>query len=122
MNERIKALRKKLGLTQQEFADALNIKRGAVANYEIGRNKPIDAVVTLICGTFNVSEMWLRNGTGDMFSPIDRQDEIARLATDLFKGENGSFKERLILALARLDEKDWEVLEKIASELVKEKD
>ena len=50
MNERIKALRKKLGLTQQEFADALNIKRGAVANYEIGRNKPIDAVVSARCG------------------------------------------------------------------------
>lgn len=57
-----------------------------------------------------------------MFSPMDRQDEIARLTADLFKGESGSFKERLILALARLDEKDWEVLEKIANELAKEKD
>lgn len=38
MNERIKALRKQLGFTQQDFADKLNIKRGAVANYEIGRN------------------------------------------------------------------------------------
>ena len=49
MNERIKELRKNLKLTQQEFADALNIKRGAVANYEIGRNEPIDAVISLIC-------------------------------------------------------------------------
>lgn len=122
MNERIRSLRKALGLTQEKFAEKLHIKRNTLANYEIGRNEPIDAVVTLICNTFNASEDWLRHGTGEMFSPMDRQDEIARLATDLFKGENGSFKERLILALARLDEKDWEVLEKIANELAKEKD
>ena len=53
MNERIKALRKQLGFTQQDFADKLNIKRGAVANYEIGRNEHIDAVISLICKTFH---------------------------------------------------------------------
>lgn len=65
---RIKELRKALSLTQQEFADRLNIKRGAVANYEIGRNTPIDAVISLICREFNVNEEWLRNGEGDMFT------------------------------------------------------
>ena len=33
MRERIKELRHTLGLTQQEFADRLGIKRGALANY-----------------------------------------------------------------------------------------
>ncbi|MEE0418710.1 MAG: helix-turn-helix transcriptional regulator [Lachnospiraceae bacterium] len=67
MDERIKELRKKLGLTQQEFADKLNIKRGAIANYEVGRNEPIDAVISLICREFNVNEQWLRDGDGEMF-------------------------------------------------------
>ena len=48
MNERIKQLRSRLGMTQQEFADKLGIKRGTLANYEIGRNEPIDAVISLI--------------------------------------------------------------------------
>lgn len=67
MNERIKQLRKELGLTQQDFATKLGIKRGAVANYEIGRNTPIDAVISLICREFNVNEVWLREGSGNIF-------------------------------------------------------
>ena len=47
MSERLKKLRKALDLTQQEFADRLGIKRNTVAQYEIGRNEPIDAVIIL---------------------------------------------------------------------------
>ena len=49
MHERIKSLRRDLKMTQQEFADRLHIKRGAVANYEVGRNVPADSVIALIC-------------------------------------------------------------------------
>lgn len=71
MNDRIKFLRMSLDLTQQEFADKLSIKRGAIANYEIGRNQPIDAVISLMCKTYNVNETWLRDGKGEMFLPIE---------------------------------------------------
>lgn len=67
MNERIKELRKVLKLTQQEFANKIHISRGALAVYEIGRNEPIDAVISLICRVFNVNETWLRTGNGKMF-------------------------------------------------------
>lgn len=40
MNTRLKNLRKALGLTQQEFADRIKIKRNTVATYEIGRSVP----------------------------------------------------------------------------------
>lgn len=122
MKSRIKKIRKELDLTQQEFADKLGIKRGGVANYEIGRNEPSDPVVSLICREFNVNEEWLRDGQGDMFKSLDRQDQIAQLTADLFKGEKDSFKERLILALAGLNESEWELLEQIAEKIAKEKD
>ncbi len=93
MNERIKKLRKDLKLTQQEFADALNIKRGAVANYEIGRNAPIDAVISLICKTFNVNEEWLRSGEGEMFLELPEEDEEAAYVSELLEdGENDLYK------------------------------
>lgn len=93
MNERIKKLRKDLKLTQQEFADALNIKRGAVANYEIGRNSPIDAVISLICKTFNVNEEWLRSGEGEMFLELPEEDEEAAYVSELLEdGENDLYK------------------------------
>lgn len=69
MEQQLKALRKKLGLTQEEFATRLGIKRAAISNYEIGRNEPIDAVISLICREFNVNETWLRTGEGEMFAP-----------------------------------------------------
>ena len=71
MNERIKKLRKALDLTQQEFADRIGMKRNTVANYETDRNEPSNAVISLICKTFNVNESWLRNGTGEMFAEPD---------------------------------------------------
>ena len=64
----------------------------------------------------------MRTGEGEMFASLDRNSEIAKLTTDLFKGQKNSFKERLILALSRLDEKEWEVLEEIVEEIAKEKD
>ena len=85
MNERIKELRKELKLTQQEFADALNIKRGAIANYEVGRNEPIDVVISLICKTFNVNEEWLRVGVGDMFLELPEEDEEAAYVSELLE-------------------------------------
>lgn len=69
MNERIKKLRKHLDLTQQEFADRIGVKRNTIANYEIGRNVPIDSVLSLIVREFHVSEAWLRSGKGEMFAP-----------------------------------------------------
>ena len=68
MEQQLKVLRKKLGLTQEEFAARLGIKRAAISNYEIGRNEPIDAVVSLICHEFNVNKTWLRTGEGEMFA------------------------------------------------------
>lgn len=117
MNERLKQLRKALGLTQQEFADKIGSKRNTIAKYETNTNVPSTAVLSLICRVFNVNEKWIKSGEGEMFLPITRDDEIAKLSTDLFKEEDDSFKTRLILTLAKLDESEWAVLEKIAKEL-----
>lgn len=117
MNERIKKLRRTLDLTQQEFADRLGIKRGGISNYEIGRNEPADSVVSLICREFNVNEEWLRNGTGEMFLPTDRNADIARLTKQLLDEESDSFKNRLISILSNLSVEEWQYLEKRAKEL-----
>lgn len=69
MNERIRKLRRTLDLTQREFAERIGIKQNTIATYEIGRSEPIDAVISLICREFHVSETWLRTGDGDMFVP-----------------------------------------------------
>ncbi len=78
MNTRIKKLRKALDLTQEAFGNRIGVKRNTVATYELGRNKPIDSVVSLICREFHVNEEWLRTGEGEMFQPEPRDmiDEL----------------------------------------------
>lgn len=85
MNERIKELRKELRLTQQEFADELKISRGNIGAYEVGKNAPSDAVVSLICKTFNVNEDWLRSGAGNMFLELPEEDEEAAYVSELLE-------------------------------------
>ena len=69
MNERIKELRKALDLTQTEFANRIGSVQNTITGYETGRRIPSNQVIALICREFNVSEEWLRTGTGEMFTP-----------------------------------------------------
>lgn len=117
MKERMKKLRKTLDLTQQEFADRIGIKRNSYANYETGRNTPIDAIIVSICREFNVNEEWLRTGSGDMFLPTNRNADIAKLTKELLSEESDSFKNRFISMLANLSVTEWEFLEQKAKEL-----
>lgn len=119
MKDRIRLLRKELKLNQTDFGERIGVKQASIAGYEAGIRTPLDAVITSICREFNVSEDWLRTGKGEMFLPTTRDDEIAKMTTDLFKEEEDSFKTRLILTLSKLDENEWALLEKIAKELVK---
>lgn len=112
MKERLKELRKSLGLTQQEFADRLHIKRTNIGNYEVGVSLPPDSVVALICREFNVSEEWLRNGTGEMFIPMSLDEEIASFIGDIQSDIEENFKKRFISALSKLDEDEWIFIEK----------
>ncbi|MFR4153968.1 MAG: helix-turn-helix transcriptional regulator [Coprococcus sp.] len=123
MNERLKKLRKTLDMTQQEFADKLRVPRNTIGGYEVGKSNPSDAAVNNICNTFNVNEEWLREGKGEMFIKMTRDEEIATFIGKTLHSEEDSFKKRLISALSALNESDWETLEKLALSLVdKEKE
>ena len=121
MKDRIKKIRKELDLTQQKFADRIGVKQNTVAQYEMGRNVPIDSVISLICREFNVSETWLREGTGEMFVPRTRNQIITDFAGDLINAPE-AFKTRFIEGMAKLDETDWEDIERIFLKLLDKKD
>ena len=53
-----------------------------------------------------------------MFVPKTRSQEIADFVGGVLKGEDDNFKRRFISVLARLDESDWEIIEKMALKLV----
>ena len=76
MHERLRILREHLGLTRMEFGAKLGVSGDVVNNLERGRVDLKDPMILLLEKTFGVSSEWLRNGTGEMFSPVSTIDEL----------------------------------------------
>lgn len=120
--QRVRELRKELQLTLEKFGKPLGVGKTAISKIENGERGLTDQMVLAICREYNVDENWLRTGEGEMFKKLNRQQELAQLTATLFKEEEDSFKSRLIMALAQLNEEEWELLEKISNKIVKKKD
>ena len=121
MNSRFKELRKALGKSQEEFGKLLGLSKSGVSDIESGRRNVTEQHIIMLNNYKDkrISENWLRTGEGEMFLPIDREREIAKLTMDLLTEETDSFKNRLISALSRLSEEEWELLAKIADDITK---
>ena len=117
LKDRIKDLRNALDLTQQDFASKISVGRGAIAQYETGRSIPSDAVISLICREFNVNELWLRYGDGEMFVEKNPDEEIEAFMLSVLRGQSDSFKHRFAKVIATMTEDEWALLERKIKEL-----
>lgn len=88
VGERIKAARKSLGLTLEEFGKKLGVGKTAISKLEKGERNLTDQMLLSIHREFNVREEWLRDGIGEMFEPASA-DELDALAKEygLSEGE-----------------------------------
>lgn len=123
LKERLKKIRKSLDITQQEFADRIGIKRNSYANYEIGRNIPIDAIILSICREFNVNEDWLRNGGPDenMFIKLTEDEELAMYTQMLLDSTDDIMADMIkdfIVVYEKLDNDSKQVLKNFAKSLL----
>lgn len=116
-NERVRALRKELGLTLQAFGDRLGVTRATVSRIENGVNNLSDQMVVSICREYGVSEEWLRDGVGEMFVPVTRNEKIARFAGELMKEETPEFRRQIIEIFADLNDEQWEFFAAFAEKL-----
>lgn len=67
--ERIKKIRKALGLTLEKFGEQIGLKKNSVSQIENGKNDLTEANAKAICREFNVNEEWLKDEIGEMFNP-----------------------------------------------------
>ena len=67
MNDRIRAVRADAGISQEKFANSLNLSRQYVALLETGERVPSDRTVSDICRVYSVREDWLRSGSGERY-------------------------------------------------------
>lgn len=113
MGERVKELRTALGLSGEKFGEKIGVKRSAISDIERGRNNLSEQNILAICREFNVNEDWLRYGTGEMFKDMTLDEEIISFIGDIQWDASNTFKKRFISAVAKLNDEEWKVLEKI---------
>ena len=89
--EKLKQIRQKLLLTQDEFAGALEMKSRAYAAYERNENKPPLFMLEMLCNDYDVNLNWLISGKGNMFNSApenissDIKDEIIKTVEEYLK-------------------------------------
>ena len=74
INDRIRMLRNKLGLTMKEFATQISLSQPLLSLIENGKATITDRTISQICANWNVNEEWLRYGIEPMFEPSSEED------------------------------------------------
>lgn len=118
MNERVKELRKALGLSGEKFGESLGVKSPAIYKLENGTTKLTDQMIKLICLTYNVNENWLRTGEGQMF--IEYKDSFL---ADLKKEYNlTDFQIELVKSYLELTDEEQSLINKFIASCAKHTD
>lgn len=103
MRDRLKKIRKAVHMNQTQFAKRVGMAQTSYSQLERGDRPILDRHVIAICKVFGVNELWLREGSGEMYSdtpsedammelfrsiPEDQQLVILRTAIDILKINN----------------------------------
>lgn len=120
MNERVRKIRKALGLTLEQFGERLGVGKTAISKIESGDRGVTDQMRKSICREFNVNDDWFRTGEGEMFIKQVRNKEIASFINSVPLDSDDSFKTRLISLLSEMTEDEWKLLKNMAIRLASE--
>lgn len=117
MHDRVKQVRKSLGLSQEVFGNALGVTKTAICGIEAGRRGLTEQMAKAICREFNVNYDWLRDGTGDMFDSIPETlvDELSK------EFQLDDLDKRIILGYLRLSESDRMAVKRYVQSIFEEK-
>ena len=117
LGDRVKAIRKKLGLTQVEFGQRINASGATISTTESGKTTPDNQTLKLICREFGVNLDYLLHGEEPMFVPEDvtALDKIEQHLT----GDN-PFVKAVFMELASLSDQEWEVMYKFMKKVVED--
>jgi transcriptional regulator with XRE-family HTH domain len=98
IQNRLTALREKLGINKSELARKLNLTPQAISSIELGKANLTDRNIDHICLTFGVREDWLRYGTGEMYA--DKDSTLKRELMQIFEDLSPASR-KMILSFAR---------------------
>jgi transcriptional regulator with XRE-family HTH domain len=104
IHERIKMIREKFGLTQEEFGERISLSRPQITLMEAGKRQLSERTANDICRVFGVNQEWLIHGEGEMFKEKNEKEAyIHYLVYHVLKADE---KERdFLMTYFRLPEK-----------------
>lgn len=116
--ERVREVRKSLGLTLEKFGEKIGMKKNSVSQIENGKNNVTDANIKSICREFGINEEWLRTGSGEMRIPVE--DEAAAAVSDLVEKSNPLYDiiKGIMIAYQKLDGPSREVIDQFILDAV----
>lgn len=114
--ERIREVRKALGLTLEKFGEKIGMKKNSVSQIENGKNSVTEQVVKSICREFNVDYIWLTTGDGEMF--VDTDDDFIERIDRIMAGEDDARK-NLFKFMLELSDEDIEALDRLMQKAIK---
>ncbi len=116
--ERVKSIRKELGLTLEKFGEKLGVGKNAISQIETGKNNLSEQMKRGICREYHVNPAYLEQGDGDMFVEANSDAMIAEWAAKVMKDKPESFRKRLVSAMSTWTEEDWVWVEKQAKAII----
>ena len=111
---RVKKVRLRKGISQEQFGEIIGIKKAAVSKIENCENSLSKGNLLAICRQFNVNKEWLINGNGEMFTPKSKEDEIRNFFENAICSDSdiAKIQRKFISTLVSLDEEEWIVLDR----------
>ena len=113
--ERIREVRKTLGLTLEKFGEKIGMKKNSVSQHENGKNSVTEQVVKAICREYSVDYMWLTTGDGEMF--IDTDDDFIERIDRMMAGEDEARK-NLFKFMLELSDEDIAALDRLMKKAI----
>ena len=113
--ERIREVRKALGLTLEKFGEKIGMKKNSVSQLENGKNSVTEQVVKSICREYNFDNMWLTTGDGEMF--IDTDDDFIERIDRIMAGEDEARKS-LFKFMLELSDEDIAALDRLMKKAI----
>lgn len=114
-NERVKEIRKTLGLTLEKFGERIGVTRGSMSNIENGNRNLTEQMTKSICREFSVDYMWLTTGEGEMF--IDTDDDFIERIDRIMVGEDEARK-NLFKFMLELSDEDIVALDRLMKKAI----
>ena len=115
-NERVRELRKTLGLTLEKFGERLGVKKNDISAIENGRNSLTDQMTKAICREFGVDYIWLTTGEGEMF--VDTDDDFIERIDRIMAGEDEARK-NLFKFMLELSDDDIAALDRLMKKAIR---